>query len=146
MPVWFLCVLHGDQAEETIAASVPRERQMTMSALSDLVKYAQMGEVVYMRGDTIREYSRAKEAAAELAALRARVTVLEELNEQRQELIGAAERRYGTLERERDALWEAFQRYAYHIPTCPNKFSRDCGCEFNQDTRALDALKEGGQS
>jgi hypothetical protein len=42
-----------------------------MSALSDLVKYAQMGDVIYKRGEHNQPYSRANEAAAELERLQA---------------------------------------------------------------------------
>jgi hypothetical protein len=49
-----------------------------MSALSDLVKYAQMGDVVYSRGGQIRYYSRAKDAAEELARLHAAANVARE--------------------------------------------------------------------
>jgi hypothetical protein len=47
-----------------------------MSALSDLVKYAQIGDVIYKRGEHNQPYSRANEAAADLAALRARLAEL----------------------------------------------------------------------
>lgn len=40
-----------------------------MSALSDLVKYAQMGEIVYMRDGQAKYYHRAKEAAEEMIHL-----------------------------------------------------------------------------
>jgi hypothetical protein len=42
-----------------------------MSALSDLVKYAQVGDVIYKRGDHEHPYERANEAAAELTRLQA---------------------------------------------------------------------------
>ena len=47
-----------------------------MSALSDLVKYAQTGDVRYQRGDYNEKYSRANEAAAELKAKDDRISEL----------------------------------------------------------------------
>ena len=57
-----------------------------MSALSDLVKYAQVGDVRYIRGEHDEPYSRSNEAATELAYLRQverQARILLEIHEKR---------------------------------------------------------------
>jgi multidrug resistance efflux pump len=52
-----------------------------MSALSDLVKYAQMGDVRYIRGDHNERFDRTNQAGVELAALHADLAQLRAENE-----------------------------------------------------------------
>ena len=60
-----------------------------MSALSDLVKYAQVGDVRYVRAEYNELYSRANEAAAELVAKDERIADLEAIVKVSRKLMNA---------------------------------------------------------